>query len=142
MGSMTAFLSAFNLMTWSLNGVQGQTRQKSSQKPTTQLLQNAISTSQNDLPQNSGSLHGGVIAFILLGCIIFLILVGICIVVGYLRKRKSEEYTLRWEKNFEVSSFEMLDREVNKSPTERRVTKKKRANDMNLISKCEEETVI
>lgn len=137
-------MSAFELiLTWTFFGAEGQKRRKSNQAPSTQsVLQNMNSTAQNEVPQNSRYIHGGIIAFILLGCIIFMILVGICVIVRFLRKRKSEEYALKWEKKFEESSFETLDREMDKPVTERRVAKKDKRSNVNLILKCEQETVV
>ena len=119
MGSRRAFEGAFNLITWKLCIVQGQKRQKSNQTASTQFLENTVNTAGSNVSQNDGNLHGGIIAFILLGCIIFFILVGIFIILRYERRRKSDEYTLKWEKKFEDSSFEMLDCEMK---NERRVT--------------------
>lgn len=101
------------------------------------------STTLRQLPQNNGQLHGGIIALILLGCIVFVVLVGLFLAVVYLRKSKCEKYTLKWEKKCEESfgSFEMLDREMNKLPFGRRTRNAQKAN-TNLIENPELESVV
>lgn len=110
---------------------KGQTRALSSE--------NTISTVNNNLSRKGGYLHCGIIAIIVLGCVVSLtVLVGICITAGYLGKRKVVEYIFEREKKFEESSFEMLDLELIPMP-ERTLPMKR---DITSTSKCERETAI
>ncbi|KAJ7376968.1 hypothetical protein OS493_031240 [Desmophyllum pertusum] len=124
--------------------VQGQKRKSPNQEKSlsTAFVDNLSSTTHSELPQNSGQLHGGIIAFILLGCIMFLVLLGLFLTVVYLRKRNSEQDPLKWEKNFEESmgSFEMLDpREMDKLSVP---TGRSGRADMNLSRKREQESIV
>lgn len=109
MDSKRAFEGAFNLIARKLCSVQGQKRQQSTQTASTQFLENTETTAESGVSQNGANLPGGIIAFILLGCIIIFAFVGIYIILRYARRRTSDEYTVKWEKKFEDSSFEMLD---------------------------------
>lgn len=132
MGSRNTLFLTIKLITFfslsSLCCIQAQKGKSSNQDrstPSTTLLDNISSTTQTktEPSQNKSKLHGGIIAFILLGCIVFVVLLGIFVIVVYLRKKNSEQYPLKWEKNFDESlgSFEMLDRETtDKLPTGRR----------------------
>ena len=74
----------------------------------------------------------------------FVVLLGIFIIVVYLRKKNYEQYPLKWEKNFEESmgSFEMLEREMaDKLPTGRRSKNVEKVN-TNLIQKREQESSV
>ena len=74
----------------------------------------------------------------------FVVLLGIFVIVVYLRKKNSEQYPFKWEKNFDESlgSFEMLDRETtNKLPTGRRGKKRDKVG-ARLICKRELESSV
>lgn len=88
--------------------------------------------------ERGGYLHGGIIAIIVLGCVVSLtVLVGICTTAGYLGKRKVVEYIFEREK-FEESSFEMLDLELIPMPERTHPMKR----DITSTSKCERGTAI
>ena len=153
MGSKRTFFFAIKFMTCVMLSttfccIQGQKGKSSNEESSasTTLEESNSSTTQTELPQNDQLLHGGIIAFILLGCIVSVVLVGLLVTVIYLRKRNSAQYPLKWEKKFEESmgSFEMLDKDTaNRPPTGRRARGKnfERAG-VNLIHKCELETIL
>lgn len=150
MGSKSTFFFAIKLITFvSLSTfccIQGQKGKSSNEDKSPTTLADNSSTTRIDLSQNNDQLHGGIIAFILLGCIVVLVLLGLFLTVVYLRKRHSAQYPLKWEKKFEESmgSFEMLDRETADTlPTARRARGKNvEKAGINLIHKCELESIL
>ena len=155
MGSKSTFFFAIKLITCvSLStfcctqGQKGKLSNEDSSASTTLVDGNSSST-QTELPQNNDQLiHGGIIAFILLGCIVAVVLLGLFLTVVYLRKKNSAQYPLKWEKKFEESmgSFEMLDRETAERPPTGRRARGKNSNvekaGVNLIHKCELESIL
>ena len=152
MGSKSTFLFAIKLIacvslsTFCCIQGHGRSSNEDSSPPTTFEDSNS-STTRSELPQNNDRLlHGGIIAFILLGCIVAVVLLGLFLTVVYLRKRNSAQSPLKWEKKFEESmgSFEMLDRETaSRPPTGRRERGKNfEKAGVNLIHKCELETIL
>lgn len=68
---------------------------------------------------------------------------GIVVILKYLRNRTSEEYLINCEKKFEDSNSEMLDREIELSPMERREAKKDGTDSkLSIKFKKEKETVV
>ena len=131
MGSKSTFLFAIKLIAYvSLSKfccIQGHRRSSNEDSsPPTTFGDGNSSTTRSELPQNNDQLlHGGNITFILLGCIVAVVLLGLFLTVVYLRKRNSTQYPLKWEKKFEESmeSFEMLDRGIaSRLTTGRRVS--------------------
>ena len=125
MGSKSTFLFAVKSIAYvSLSTfccIQGHRRSSNedSSLPTTFVDGNS-STTRSELQQNNDQLlHGGIIAFVLLGCIVAVVLLELFLTVVYLRKRNSAQYPLKWEKKFEESMgrFEMLDRRTASRPT-------------------------
>lgn len=153
MGSKSTFFFAVKLITCAflltlccIRGQKGKSSNEDSSTSTTLVDGNSSST-QTELPQNNDQLlHGGIIAFILLGCIVAVVLLGLFIIVVYLRKRNSAQYPLKWEKKFEESlgSFEMLDRETAERPTTGRRARGKNVEKagVNLTHKCELESIL
>ena len=153
MGSKSTFFFAVKLITCAflstlccIQGQKGKSSNEDSSTSTT-LVDGNNSTTQTELPQNNDQLlHGGIIAFILLGCIVTVVLLGLFIIVVYLRKRNSAQYPLKWEKKFEESlgSFEMLDRETAERPTNGRRARGKNVEKagVNLTQKCELESIL
>lgn len=153
MGSKSTVFFAIKLITCvtlsTFCCVQGQKRKSSNEESSASatLVDSINSTTRTELPQNNDQLlHGGIIAFILLGCIVAVVLFGLLLTAVYLRKRHSAQYPLKWEKKFEESmgSFKMLDRETaNRSPIGRRARRKNFEKvGVNLIHKCELETIL
>lgn len=152
MGSKSTFFFVIKLITCvslsMLCCIQGHGRSSNEDSsPPTTFEDGNSSTTRTELPQNNDQLlHGGIIAFILLGCIVAVVLLGLFLTVVYLRKRNSAQYPLKWEKKFEESmgSFEMLDRETaGRPPTGRRERGKNfEKAGANLIHKCELETIL
>lgn len=152
MGSKSTFFFVIKLITCvslsMLCCIQGHGRSSNEDSsPPTTFEDGNSSTTRTELPQNNDQLlHGGIIAFILLGCIVAVVLLGLFLTVVYLRKRSSAQYPLKWEKKFEESmgSFEMLDRETaGRPPTGRRERGKNfEKAGANLIHQCELETIL
>ena len=125
MGSKSTFLFAIkltacvSLSTFCCIQGHGRSSNEDSSPPTT-LEDGNSSTTRSELPQNNDQLlHGGNIVFILLGCIVAVVLLGLFLTVVYLRKRNSTQYPLKWEKKYEESmrSFQMLNRGIASRPT-------------------------
>lgn len=138
MASRAISFSVSTFTIWALEIVQGQKWQRPNQGTFFGSSENTISTGNNNLSRKGGYLHGGIIAIIVLGCVVSLtVLVGICITAGYLGKRKVVEYIFEREK-FEESSFEMLDLELIPMPERTHPMKR----DITSTSKCERGTAI
>ena len=101
-----------------LHNVEGRKTQgytnNDSVKHSSASASNTSSHPKNHLPERAGKLHGGIIAVVLLGCVVVLIILGLFIIMWLLRSLKSSPSDIKYDSNMDdsVGSLDFLDRVI------------------------------